>query len=298
MSEGSTVAVFGDIHGHVLELVEGLTCLGFNFDLGGRLPTGQDWSRIEFEAPAGLHVISAGDLVHRGPDSDGVIRIVDNLINAGVWTQVAGNHEQVHVGRPMFGGYNNELSYDEEEILRRWWHDGKMLGAAGIITNDDEYVVTHAGVTAGFWSKYLGHPVGAAATVNAINDIRHAREFLKPGMVLTGEIDIAAGPLWAESGRENAFSWGLMPDLDPGFSQVHGHSSAYEWSTGRWWNDANHVFNEMGTVEYELDYDRSCITLTVGVRKIIGIDPGHGRRPNPRWAPWVVEGEPLPGPGH
>jgi hypothetical protein len=59
------VAVVGDIGGHATELRAELTRLGEDKD--GRLPSD-------------LVVIQVGDLIHRGPDSDDVVKLVDNYL--------------------------------------------------------------------------------------------------------------------------------------------------------------------------------------------------------------------------
>jgi hypothetical protein len=59
------VAVIGDIGGHLNELRTELVRLGAGQD--GRLPDD-------------LIVVQVGDLIHRGPDSDGVVALVDRYL--------------------------------------------------------------------------------------------------------------------------------------------------------------------------------------------------------------------------
>ena len=65
------------------------------------------------------------------------------------------------------------------------------------------------------------------------------------------------------------------------FHQVHGHSSLVDWSTGR----ALGLPDRVG--RFTPDPVLRHTTTTVGERRIVGIDPGHGRRPAPVWGPLV-----------
>ena len=72
--------------------------------------------------------------------------------------------------------------------------------AASVQTADGDYLVTHAGVTAGFWRDVLGAPptaAGAADTLNALIGTGDERVF-EPGELLGGGApNRMAGPLWA-----------------------------------------------------------------------------------------------------
>ena len=50
--------------------------------------------------------------------------------------------------------------------------------------------------------------------------------------MLTGEVDLSAGPLWASAPDELLPSWAACSHRAP-FHQVHGHSSTIDWVTGR-----------------------------------------------------------------
>ena len=74
------VALIGDIGGHCEALRQELRRLGATED--GCLPDD-------------VVIVQVGDLIHRGPDSDGVIRLVDRYVTEQPrrWIQLIGNHE-------------------------------------------------------------------------------------------------------------------------------------------------------------------------------------------------------------
>ncbi|WP_369130529.1 polynucleotide kinase-phosphatase [Modestobacter roseus] len=79
--------VVGDVHGCRAELEELLTALGWQLarDDAGR-PVGATH-------PGGRTALFLGDLVDRGPDSPGVLRLVMGMVRAGTALCVPGNHE-------------------------------------------------------------------------------------------------------------------------------------------------------------------------------------------------------------
>jgi protein phosphatase len=79
--------VIGDIHGCLAELEELLTELGY---LIGRDDRGRP---VGAHRPDGRRVLFVGDLVDRGPDTPGVLRLVMGMVAAGDAMCVAGNHE-------------------------------------------------------------------------------------------------------------------------------------------------------------------------------------------------------------
>ncbi len=79
--------VIGDVHGCRAELESLLVSLGWSlaFDEDGR-PAGA-------AHPEGRRAVFLGDLVDRGPDSPGVLRLVMGMVVAGTALCVPGNHE-------------------------------------------------------------------------------------------------------------------------------------------------------------------------------------------------------------
>ncbi len=79
--------VIGDVHGCRAELEQLLDHLGYvvTSDAKGR--------PVDAAHPDGRRAIFVGDLVDRGPDSPGVLRLVMGMVGAGHAFCVAGNHE-------------------------------------------------------------------------------------------------------------------------------------------------------------------------------------------------------------
>jgi len=73
--------IIGDVHGCLGELTTLLGTLGY-------ADGGAAWRH-----PEGRRVIFLGDLVDRGPDSPGVLRLVMNMVGAGTALCVQGNHD-------------------------------------------------------------------------------------------------------------------------------------------------------------------------------------------------------------
>ena len=85
--ESGPFDVIGDVHGCRAELEQLLTELGYTLerDAAGR--------PADARHPAGRRAIFVGDLVDRGPDTPGVLRLVMGMVAAGTAFCVAGNHE-------------------------------------------------------------------------------------------------------------------------------------------------------------------------------------------------------------
>ncbi|MCL8252346.1 polynucleotide kinase-phosphatase [Aeromicrobium fastidiosum] len=79
--------VVGDVHGCRVELEELLDRLGYGIvrDDRGRA--------VDASHPDGRRAVFVGDLVDRGPDSPGVLRLVMGMVAAGHALCVSGNHE-------------------------------------------------------------------------------------------------------------------------------------------------------------------------------------------------------------
>jgi protein phosphatase len=77
--------MIGDIHGCRDELLLLLERLGYRIDRSDDQAT---WM-----APAGRKAIFLGDLVNRGPESPGVLRLVMRMVDVGIALCVAGNHD-------------------------------------------------------------------------------------------------------------------------------------------------------------------------------------------------------------
>jgi polynucleotide kinase-phosphatase len=86
--ESGPFDVIGDVHGCLPELLVLLDKLGYQVtsDAAGR--------PVNAAHPAGRRVIFLGDLVDRGPDSPGVLRLAMGMVAAGTALAVPGNHEE------------------------------------------------------------------------------------------------------------------------------------------------------------------------------------------------------------
>ncbi|WP_341267909.1 polynucleotide kinase-phosphatase [Gordonia malaquae] len=78
--------VIGDVHGCASELVSLLTTLGWVVEHTDGIAVGA-------HHPEGRTAVFVGDLVDRGPDTPGVLRLVMAMVDAGAALCVAGNHD-------------------------------------------------------------------------------------------------------------------------------------------------------------------------------------------------------------
>lgn len=258
------IAVIGDVAGHLAELREELTRLG----------AAGDPPRL----PDDLIVVQVGDLVHRGPDSLGVVALVDGYLTAqpDQWLQLVGNHEAHYLREPVFA-WPERLDAGAAATLRRWWAARQLRVAASFAVEGQEFLVTHAGLTAGFWRDVLGAPRRAAEAAAALNRLAGTQDkvLFRAGQLLSGRrSSYSAGPIWAAASTELVPSWlgGSLP-----FSQIHGHTSLVDWTTGRL--RAGPDVARFVTWDGEAKHD--CATLPGG--RIIGVDPGHGHQPRRPW---------------
>ena len=268
------VALFGDVGGQAAELRSALVRLGADPET--------------LALPADLTVVQVGDLIHRGPDSPGAVDIARTVMNAQPrqWIQLVGNHEAQYLAPPRFH-WPERLPSEVTETVFEWWRTRRMRVAVAIGTDDGhDYLVTHAGLTEGYWRHFVGEPATAALAARSLNSMigrLHESWLFRGGVMVTGEVDLSAGPLWASAPDELLPSWLASTEPAP-FDQVHGHSSTVDWATGREYGRP-----ELSGLISE-DTVRRHATAIVEGRRIIGIDPGHGRRPAKAWAPLVLKG--------
>ncbi|WP_375429721.1 metallophosphoesterase [uncultured Friedmanniella sp.] len=269
MTSPRRVAVIGDVAGHLEELVGELRRLGADPETG--------------TLPADLVVIQVGDLVHRGPESAAVVALVDRYLTdvPDQWLQLVGNHEAQYLREPVFT-WPEQLPEEAADTLRRWWDSGQLRVAAAVVTPEERYLITHAGLTAGFWRSVLGAPGDVRQAVAALNALPSGRgdAVFRAGELLGRRRDSAAGPLWAVASSELVPSWqdSLLP-----FSQVHGHTSVFDWSHRRF-APGPPVTAALTNLDEEAKH--AVVTLRGG--RIIGIDPGHEERPRRPWRSWEV----------
>jgi hypothetical protein len=271
VTDSGRVAVVGDVGGHVDELRGELQRLGA--DPGtGRLP--ED-----------LTVVQVGDLVHRGPDSERVVALVDGYLREqpGQWVQLVGNHEAHYLREPVFE-WPERLPRASVRTLRRWWETGQLRVAAAVVTDTETFLVTHAGLTSGFWREVLGAPVDGREAEAALNGLagRDDAALFRAGHMLSGKRrSRGAGPIWAAAATELVPSWVGEPMP---FSQIHGHSGVYDWERGD--------FRASDEIARLTSLDERTRHQTVVLRggRIVGVDPGHGQQAAQPWRAYELRG--------
>ena len=148
-----TYDVVGDVHGCLDALVRLGAALGYD---------------AEFRHPQGRTVVFVGDLIDRGPDSAGVLRLVSRLWRAGRARLVLGNHDDALLrwlrGAPVDladGGLGATVAQitdapDSASLIREC---RALLEAAPLVLPLDggRLVVVHAGLEEGM----MGRPIDA-----------------------------------------------------------------------------------------------------------------------------------------
>lgn len=271
------VAIFGDIGAHRAAFAGQLAGLGCDPATG--------------YIPPNLHVAQVGDLVHRGPDSDGTLRMADRFMAAspGQWHQLFGNHEGHELGGPRLDGFDGQVGPEGQAILADWWKNRRAAMAVTFDTVEHgPLLVTHAGLTRSMW-RTIGSPHDAheaAALLNRMVGVAPDLAF-KPGAMLAderGRPHEDPGVAWAESAQELLYPWLRFGGAS--FGQVHGHSSIYRWSGSR-----PQVWAPPSIIDAvtRISTTRRHIWAEAGGQTFIGIDPGHGRNPARSWGPLVLE---------
>jgi polynucleotide kinase-phosphatase len=140
--------IIGDVHGCRAELLGLLTRLGWNLrhDEAGRA--------VDATHSAGRTAIFVGDLVDRGPDSPGVLRLVMGMVASGAALCVPGNHEtkllrQLH-------GYRVNVAHGLAETLTQFAAEDAEFSArvaqfidgmvSHYVLDGGRLVVAHAGL--------------------------------------------------------------------------------------------------------------------------------------------------------
>ncbi|MER5639289.1 polynucleotide kinase-phosphatase [Kitasatospora sp. NPDC002227] len=184
--------IVGDIHGCRSELETLLTRLGYT------LARDEQGRPVDAVHPQGRTAVFVGDLVDRGPDSPGVLRLVMGMVAAGHAVCVPGNHEN-KLGRWM-GGRKVTVSYGLQETLDQMagedeeFHRQVRSFIQGLVSHylldGGNLVVCHAGLP----EKYHGRASGRVRSHALYGDT-------------TGETDEYGLPVrypWAEEYRGRA----------------------------------------------------------------------------------------------
>jgi polynucleotide kinase-phosphatase len=184
--------VIGDVHGCLDELLLLLGTLGYDVarDEQGRA--------VDAVHPESRRVIFVGDLVDRGPDSAGVLRLVMGMVGNDHALSVPGNHEDKLVralsGRKValtngLDGTLDQLAGQEEGFGRKVADFCDRL-VSHLVLDDGKLVIAHAGLI----QQYHGRAS------------KRVRAFALYGQV-TGEVDEYGLPVrhpWANEYRGDA----------------------------------------------------------------------------------------------
>jgi protein phosphatase len=194
----------GDIHGCRSELESLLGKLGYAIERD------TDGRAVDAAHPEGRRAIFLGDLVDRGPDTPGVLRLAMGMVHAGHALAVPGNHENKLVralqGKKVQTSHGlaesltqlaAETSEFRGEVAR--FADGLV---AHLVLDDGNLVVAHAGLS----EAYQGRASGRVRSFALYGDT-------------TGETDEYGLPVrypWAEDYRGKAMVlYGHTPTLEP-----------------------------------------------------------------------------------
>ncbi|MEU1986293.1 polynucleotide kinase-phosphatase [Nocardia sp. NPDC019395] len=150
--------VIGDVHGCRAELETLLAALGYRIgrDAAGRA--------VGARHPEGRTAVFVGDLVDRGPDTPGVLRLVMGMVGAGDALCVTGNHENKLV-RALSGRKVKPTHGLAESLAQLEAEDSDFRAAAlefcrGLISHyvldGGQLVVAHAGLKAEYHGRSSG----------------------------------------------------------------------------------------------------------------------------------------------
>ncbi|WP_431678596.1 polynucleotide kinase-phosphatase [Kitasatospora sp. KL5] len=184
--------IVGDIHGCRSELETLLVRLGYRLTRDGL------GRAVDAEHPEGRTAVFVGDLVDRGPDTPGVLRLVMGMVAAGHAICVPGNHEN-KLGRYM-DGRKVTVSYGLQESIDQLAAEPEEFRAqvrafmrdlvSHYLLDGGALVVCHAGLP----EKYHGRNSGRVRSHALYGDT-------------TGETDEYGLPVrypWAEEYRGKA----------------------------------------------------------------------------------------------
>ncbi len=150
--------VIGDVHGCRAELESLLTELGY------ALLRDADARPVDAVHPEGRRVVFLGDLVDRGPDSPGVLRLAMGMVGAGHALAVPGNHEHKLIralqGRKVQVGHGlaetlAQLGMETPEFrqqVQQWCYSL----VSHLVLDDGRLVVAHAGLKEAYHGRASG----------------------------------------------------------------------------------------------------------------------------------------------
>lgn len=150
--------VIGDVHGCRGELEALLEKLGW------QLVVGAGGRAVNASHPEGRTAVFVGDLVDRGPDTPGVLRLVMNMVAHGTALCVCGNHEQKLVR--ALNGHNVRMTHGIAESLEQLEHEGPEFTenarqfldglVSHYVLDHGRLVIAHAGLPEQFHGRASG----------------------------------------------------------------------------------------------------------------------------------------------
>lgn len=150
--------VVGDVHGCRDELEQLLVRLGYE------LARDDQGRPVDATHPQGRRAVFVGDLVDRGPDSPGVLRLVMGMVGSGHAFCVAGNHE-AKLGRAL-SGRKVSVSHGLETTLEQLERESDEFRAsvarfvdgliAHYVLDGGRLVVAHAGLKESYHGRASG----------------------------------------------------------------------------------------------------------------------------------------------
>lgn len=142
--------IIGDVHGCFRELQDLLLKLGYRI----QPQTGEEGPRFEVSHPEGRKAVFLGDLVDRGPDTPGVLRLVMDMTRSGRALCVPGNHDikllKKLKGKNVQVRYGLEKSLEQLEKETPEWVEKAAAFLEGLVSHyvldGGRLVVAHAGM--------------------------------------------------------------------------------------------------------------------------------------------------------
>lgn len=192
--------IIGDVHGCAEELR----------DLLGRL--GYAEAADSWQHPARRRAIFLGDLVDRGPDTPGVLRIVMAMVEAGQAFCVAGNHDMKLLRK--LRGHNVQVAHGLAESLAQLEREPPAFVARAAdfleglashyVLDDGRLVVAHAGMKQHYQGRdsprvrnfaLYGETTGEIDELGLPVRLDWAARYNGPAMVVYGHTPVAE-PKW------------------------------------------------------------------------------------------------------
>jgi protein phosphatase len=150
--------VIGDVHGCRTELETLLQKLGY------RLARDEAGRSVDAVHSEGRRIIFLGDLVDRGPDTPGVLRLAMGMVNAGHALAVPGNHE--HKLIRALRGNKVQVGHGLAETLEQLGRETPEFRAevaawcyglvSHLVLDDGRLVVAHAGLKEAYQGRASG----------------------------------------------------------------------------------------------------------------------------------------------